>query len=139
MSSTKKPEEVIASEVLDVRAQQLELAQLEEALSKNDQFTRFMELTKAVNTKLADVRRHIEEIMIPAYIEKRVEKTIKGDWGSVTVTEGDRFEIDEKELQAKFFKKVVDEAKIRATFQLEGKAPKGTKQFKRYGIMLKLK
>jgi hypothetical protein len=133
------PKQIIEGEVLDVQKQQLELAQLQEALSKNEEFSRFMELTKAVNTKMAEVRKHVEEIMIPAYKDGKIDKNIKGDWGSVTVTESDRFEIDEAELPPKFFKKVVDETKIRATFQLEGKAPKGTKQFKKYGIMLKIK
>lgn len=133
------PQQVIESEVLDVQAQQHELEQLQAALSQNEQFTRFMELSKAVNDKLAAVRAHVEAVMVPAYQEGRVEKSIKGAWGSVTVTEADQFDIDEAALPAKFWKKVPDTTLIRKTYQLEGKAPKGTAPYKKYGIMMKLK
>jgi hypothetical protein len=133
------PQQLIEGEVLDVQTQQRELKELQTALSQNEQFTRFMELSKAVNEKMAEVRTRIEAVMVPAYEEGKIDKSIEGEWGSVTVTESDRFEVDEKELAPKFFKKVVDEAKIRATYQLEGKPPKGTKQYKKYGIMMKLK
>lgn len=133
------PQALIEGEVTSALAQQKELEELQVALSQNEQFTKFMELSKAVNEKMAEVRAHVEAVMVPAYQEGRVDKTIKGLWGSVTVTESDKFDIDEKELPAKFWKKVVDESKVRQTYQLEGKPPKGTKPFKKYGIMLKLK
>ncbi len=137
--ATKDPVQVIEGEVLDVQKQQQELVQLQEALSENPQFARFVELSKAVNTKMAEVREHIEAVMIPAYKEGKVDKSIKGDWGSVTVTERDDFDIDEADLPPKFFKKVVDTTKIRKTYQLEKKEPKGCTPVKKYGIMMKLK
>lgn len=135
----QEPQKVIEGEVLDVQKQQRELMQLQDALSQNEQFTRFMELTKAVNTRMAEVRARVEEIMIPAYKEGKIDKSIKGDWGSVTVKENDEFEIDEKLLPKDYWKKVPNMTLIRGKFQLEGKVPKGTKQFKKYGIMMKLK
>lgn len=135
----ENPEAIIESEVLEVQTQQRELQELQMTLAQNPEFARFVELTRAVNDKMAEVRKKIEDVMIPAYQAGKVDKSIKGDWGSVTVTEGDKFEINEKKLDESFFKTVVDEARIRATFQLEGKAPKGTKHFKKYGIMMKLK
>lgn len=132
------PQALIEGEVISALAQQKELDDLQVALSQNEQFTRFMELSKAVSTKMAEVRAHVEAVMVPAYQEGKIDKTIKGAWGSVTVTEADRFTIDEKELPAKFWKRVVDESKVRQTYQLEGKPPKGTKPFKKFGIMLKV-
>ena len=52
-------------------------------------------------------------------------KTIKGDWGSITLAERQGWDIDENELPKKFFKRVVDTKRITDTFKLEGKAPKG--------------
>lgn len=139
MHDTDNPQQLIEDEVLSVQQQQRELEELQLALSKNEQFTRFMELSKAVNDKMAEVRAHIEAVMVPAYQEGRVGKSLKGPWGSVTVVESDKFKIDEEQLPAKFFKKVVDESKVRQTYQLEGKAPKGCEPYKRYSIMMKLK
>lgn len=119
--------------------QQNELALLEQSLMQNAEFQKFIELRTAVNAKWDDVRKHIEATMIPAYVAGEVGKTIKGDWGSVTVTEADRFAITPEELPAKFWKKVPDDTRIRTTYQLDGKAPKGTVHHKRYGIQLKVK
>ena len=137
---TDDPKKVIEGEVLSAQELQSQLTQLESELTLNDpKFRQFMELRNQVNDKYAEVRKKVEDVMVQAYQEGRVDKSIKGDWGSITVTESDRFEIDEAELPAEFFKKVVDESKIRATYQLEGEAPKGAKQFKRYGVMMRLK
>lgn len=134
------PKEIIESEVLDVQAQQRELEQLQMALSQNEQFTRFMELTKAVNTKMAEVRAHVEAVMVPAYQAGQVDKSLKGDWGSVTVTESDEFDVDVAALPKELKKTVPDMGKIKDHYHLHGKVPKGaTYKGKRYGIMLKLK
>lgn len=52
-------------------------------------------------------------------------KSIKGDWGSITIAERINWECDPTVLQPKFFKKVVDTKKLTDTFSLEGKLPKG--------------
>lgn len=135
----QKPQEVIEGEVLAVQKQQQELVQLQEALSENPQFARFMELSKAVNTKMAEVRAHIEAVMIPAYTAGKIDKKIEGEWGFVTVTEGTDLDIDLDALPAKFVKKVADTTRIRKTLELEAKPIKGVTSKKKYGIMLKLK
>jgi hypothetical protein len=129
----------VEGEVLSTVEMQQQLASLENQLMQLPDFQQFIALTKSVNARLAEVRANVEAVMVPAYQRGEVDKSIKGDWGSVTVTESDKFEIDEAQLAPKFFKKVVDESKIRATYQLEGKAPKGTKPYKKYGIMIKYK
>lgn len=135
----KDPKEVIEGEVVSVLTMQQELDSVEAELMAFEPFQRFTELRRAVANKEAEIRKAVSEVMIPAYIAGEVDKTVKGDWGSVTVTESDKFDIDEAALPAKFWKKVPDTTRIRATYQLEGKEPKGTKQTKQYGIMIKFK
>lgn len=136
MADTKQ---AVEGEVVETLQLQHQLAELESQLMQLPTFQEFVALTKTVNARMAEVRENIEAVMVPAYQRGEIDKSIKGDWGSVTVTESDKFTIDEAELPAKFFKKVPDETKIRATYHLEGKPPKGTKPFKKYGIMLKFK
>lgn len=128
----------IESEITEYRTQEQELATLQNALSTNPEFTRFLELSSAVNKKMAEVREHIEAVLVPAYEQGKVGKKIEGEWGSVTITESDKFIIDKTELPKKFYRVEVDEAKIRKTYQLEGIAPKGTTHYKKYGIMLRI-
>jgi hypothetical protein len=52
-------------------------------------------------------------------------KSIKGDWGSVTIAERNNFKVDLDLLPTKFIKKVADTTKIGATYKLENKLPKG--------------
>lgn len=137
--ATKNPVDIIEGKILDVQKQEAELAQLQQTLEENEQFTKFMQLSQAVAAKRAEVRAHIETVMIPAYQDGKIDKSIKGPWGSVTVTEHTDFDVNTDELPTKFFKKVVDSTKIRKTFELEGVAPKGTTPVKKYGIMMKLK
>lgn len=137
--ANKDPKQTIEGEVVSVVTMQQELANVENELMQLDAFKKFIELRKTVNDKMASIRDNVEFLMVPAYKAGQVDKTIKGDWGSVTVTESDTFEIDEAALPAKFFKKVVDTTKIRKTYQLEGKPPKGATPSKKYGIMIKFK
>lgn len=133
------PKETIEGEVVEALEMQRQLDDVEATLMKIEAFQTFINLRKAVNERMSKVRKDVEAVMVPAYIAGDIDKTLKGDWGSVTVTESDQFEVDEKVLPPKFFKKVVDMTKIRGTFQLEGKPPKGTKPTKKYGIMMKFK
>lgn len=137
--SNKKTDEVIEGEVLGVVELQRQLNDTEMELAKIPAFQQFISLRKEVNDRMGTIRANVEAVMVPAYQRGEVDKTIKGDWGSVTVTESDVFDIDELSLAPKFWKKVPDTTKIRATFQLEGKAPKGTVQSKKYGITMRFK
>lgn len=138
MSADLKDE--IEQEVTSALALSHELSDLEAQLNQNEQFRRFMELSKAVTTKMADVREHIESVMVPAYQAGQVDKSIKGDWGSVTVTESDEFDVDVAALPKELKKVIPDMGKVKDHYHLHGKAPKGaTYKGKKYGIMLKIK
>jgi hypothetical protein len=81
MAKSEDPTKVIEGEVLVVQKQQQELVELQESLNQNEEFTRFMELSKTVSAKLAEVRAHIEAVMVPAYERGEIDKKIEGDWG----------------------------------------------------------
>lgn len=107
--------------VAKIVKQQNELAAQELELMANPEFRAFQENVKKVNAQIADYWKRVEESMIANDI-----KSIKGDFGSVTVAERTDFDVDGDELPAKFYKKVVDTKKIADTYKLTGKAPKGT-------------
>jgi hypothetical protein len=135
----QKPQQVIEGEVASAQELETQLATLESALAGNEQFQQFLAVRNQLNEKYGEIRKKVADVMIPAYQAGEVDKSLKGDWGSVTVTERDDFDIDEAALPAKFFKKVPDTTRIRKTFQLEGVAPKGTVRSVKYGIMIKFK
>lgn len=114
----------LEGEVVDMLALQTELAQTEATLMERPEFREFLARQKSVNQQLADFWKRVETEMIDLDI-----KTIKGDWGSLTIANRQGWKVDEKELPAKFFKKVVDTTRITKTFQLEGKAPKGAEPY----------
>lgn len=136
MADAKK---AIEGEVLSTRELETQVAALESALMSNPQFQQFIQLRNQLNDKYAQVRKTVADIMIPAYQAGEVDKSLKLENGTITVTERDDFEVVESELPPRFWKKVPDTTRIRKTFQLEGSAPKGTKHVKKYGIMLKFK
>lgn len=112
-------EEIIASEVTDVLALEASLAELEAELSQNEQFRTFLTKQKEVRAKIDEFWKNVETQMIEHDV-----KSVKGDWGSLTIAERLGWDTTD-ELPAKFFKKVVDTKKISDTYRLEGKAPKG--------------
>lgn len=137
MASNTK--ETIEGEMLDALALQRQLDDTEAELMQLEQFQNFVNLRKSLNDKWAEVRKKVEDVMVPAYKAGKIDKSIKGEYGSITVTESDQFDVDETILPAKYFKRVVDSTKIRTIYQLEGEAPKGCTPSKKYGIMIKLK
>jgi hypothetical protein len=63
----------------------------------------------------------VKEVMVANNI-----KSIKGEWGSITIAERKVFKaLDLATVPAKFIKKVLDTTKIGSAFTLEGKLPKG--------------
>lgn len=122
------PEQIISGEVEEVFHLEHTLAELEEELSKNEQFRQFLDRQKAAQQQIAATWKNVESQMIQHDV-----KSIKGDWGSLTIAERLSWDIDSEELQPKFVKKVPDTTKISATFKLEGKAPKGcTPKYTKY-------
>lgn len=75
---------------------------------------------KSAQQAIDDTWEQVKEVMIANDV-----KSIKGDWGSITIAERINWEYDPSTLQPKFFKKVVDTKRLTDTFRLEGKEPKG--------------
>ena len=117
---SEDPQAIINDEVTSALALNQELTELEAQLSQNEQFRRFLELSKTVPAKLDATWKLVETQMLEHNI-----KSIKGDWGSLTIAERLNWDYDPTMLPAKFFKKVVDTKKLTDTFRLEGKAPRG--------------
>lgn len=123
----KDPEAEIESEVIKIIADGKELETLEHELMQNEVFREFLAKQKAYQTASTLYWQSIENQMIASNI-----KSIKGDWGSITIAERIGFDTTD-ELPSKFYKKVVDTKKIADTFKLEGKAPKGaTPKYTKY-------
>lgn len=75
---------------------------------------------KARQTAIDTSWKELEKAMIDHDI-----KSIKGDWGSVTIAERDVFSGSVDDVPRKFIKKALDTKKIKTFFTLEGKLPKG--------------
>lgn len=106
-------------EVLELENQLVE--QENELVKQNDQFQQFINFQKSTQSKISLIWKTIEDEMI-----NRDIKSVKGDWGSVTICERVSFDIDVDLLPAKYIKKVPDTTKIGQAFKLEGKPVKGT-------------
>lgn len=118
---TTDTEEAVNAEVKALVAQQNELTAKADAMMNNPEFKAFRELQAAVNEKAAKVWKSVEIQMI----ENNV-KSVKGDWGWITIAERPNYVVpDIKLLPAKFIKKVADTKKIGDTYTLENKLPKG--------------
>ena len=108
-------EDTIKNEVARV----VELEQQLATAMESEDFQRFLQLQKDVNTKAAELWKEIEARMVDSNI-----KNVNGEWGSVTIAEKLGW-ITTADLPPKFYKKVVDTKKLSDTFKLEGKEPKG--------------
>lgn len=114
------PTKVIQTQVDDVLSIEKNLQETENELMQNEQFRTFLEQQKEFRERSTQLWKHIEEQMI-----KHGVKSLKGDWGSITIAERLGWNINQDELQSKYYKKAPDLTKISGTFKLEGKAPKG--------------
>lgn len=137
---SSKAIKIIEGEIGDALELQQQLEKLESQLMADERFKQFITLRDRVNTVWANTRKDIESVMVPAYEAGEIDKNVKGEWGSITVTESDEFDVDIK-LLPKELKKIVPEmGKIKDYFHLHGKAPKGAvHKGKKYGIMTKFK
>lgn len=132
MADTSDDEMVIEGEVVSALkeegALQSELSKLEEELREvSPQFQTFIEKQaelRMVQAKNSEVWKQVESRMIEHNV-----KSIKGDWGSITIAERQNFKIDLALLPGKFIKKVPDTSRIAAAYKLEGKPPKGCEPY----------
>jgi hypothetical protein len=110
---------IIEAEVKDALATEKSLQELETELMQNEQFRKFLELSKSVPKQIEETWKKVEAQMLEHNI-----KSVRGDWGTITIAERLNWETTD-DLPSKFYKKVVDTKKISDTYRLEGRAPKG--------------
>lgn len=76
---------------------------------------------KDAETQIKATWKQVESVMIEHDI-----KSIKGDWGSITIAERTNYKAEDLDaVPSKFLKKALDTNKIAAAFKLENKLPKG--------------
>lgn len=114
------PEETIEKDVVSLITEQKQLDTLENELMQNETFAKFLTAQKQFKQRSELVWSVIEQEMI-----KNDIKSIKGEWGSIGITERMGFTIDEELLKTKYLKKVPDLKKIGDDFKLTGIAPAG--------------
>ena len=117
---SNKPEQEIQDVVTGVIELQQSLQTLEDQLAENEVFQSFLTKQKQAQAEIASTWKMVEQQMIEHNV-----KSVKGDWGSITIAERTNYKADLTELPSKFVKKVADTAKIQASHALEGKLPKG--------------
>lgn len=110
----------VEKQVLATIKLQNDLEAEEREIQLDPKVAAFFKRQKEVQTQIADFWKAIETEMISKDI-----KTVKGDWGYITIAERQGWDVNEDQLPNKFFKKVVDTKRITDTYRLEGKAPKG--------------
>jgi len=117
--------EVIEAEVSEVFELEKSMTKVETELRSNPDFVKFLELQQAVKAKNDEIRSRIEEVAIPAYLAGELPKTIKFDFGTLTMVDNYSMVIDEKKLSDKYWTKVPDKKYILKRYHLENKVPQG--------------
>lgn len=118
---SNKPEEKIQEVVSGVIELQQSLQDLEAELATNEVFQTFLTKQKQARAEIDATWKTIEQQMIEHDV-----KSVKGEWGSITIAERTNYKVENlDELPAKFIKKVADTTKIGTYHKLEDKLPKG--------------
>ena len=131
--------EVIESEVSEVFALERSMTEVETELRSNPKFVQFLEMQQAYADKYKEVKKIIGDQHILAYKKDANLKTLKFDFGTMTVRDDKKLDIDENVLPPRYFKSVPNTAKIRNEYDLEGKVPKGVTITKVYTHVMSLK
>lgn len=114
-------QEHLQQQINDALALEQSLAEMEANLAP--EMREFLIRQKETKEKIDSFWRSVEQQMIAHDV-----KSIKGDWGSITVAERIGWDINPlEELPPKFYKKVPDLKKMTDYFRLEGKEPKGAR------------
>jgi hypothetical protein len=112
-------EKQLEQQVTEALALESSLAEMESQLAP--ELREFLVRQKETTQQISTFWKNIEKQMIDSDI-----KSIKGDWGSITIAERIGWDISPLlELPAKFYKKVPDLKRMTDYFRLEGKPPKG--------------
>ena len=135
MASKDDVKQEIITTVDGLVSEEASLAELEQQLQQNEQFKAFIEAQKAFQTKSNLFWKSVEDQMISNGI-----KSIKGDWGSLTIAERTDFKaIDINVVAPRFLKKTLDTTKIRAEFTLKKKLPTGIESTQKMFLQKRLK
>lgn len=141
MAKAKKDKliEAIEGEVLDFQATEMGLRNLENELMENDHFRQWLELQRTVKEEGDELWKRVGDQMIKLYADGKIDKTLKFDWGTLTVRDDKILDIDESTLPRRYWKKVPNTTLIRNDYDLMGSAPKGVKVSKKYTFTKSLK
>jgi len=135
--SNQQIEQQVVSIITKEHQLEQEMEQAQKALEADPKFKLFLQKQsqlKDAQTQSAAVWKEIEAKMIESDI-----KSIKGEWGYITIAERQNWNIDEALLPKKFFKKVVDTKRITDTFRLEGKPIAGAEPYTTKYLTKKIK
>jgi hypothetical protein len=135
VTDQEKVKEEITGTVTEILQEEMSLAELEKQLQESPQFKAFIEAQRTFQTRSALFWKTVEGQMINNEI-----KSIKGDWGSLTIVERTNLKAADLSLvPSKFLKKVLDTTQVSAYEKLTGKLPKGVESTPTKYLMKKFK
>jgi predicted nuclease with TOPRIM domain len=133
--SKKKPEKEIEDDVTQAITLAHELAALEQELMVADErFRKFIEKQQTFKKQSEELFNQIEEKMVEYGI-----KTVKGEWGAISLVERTYFTIDEDSLPRGYKKLVPDTKKIGDHYKLTGEAIKGAEPKTKHHLQKRFK
>lgn len=126
-------------ELAKLQTTELKLAELQQQLAMNPQFTQFLALQKQLQEKTDDFWKRIKEEMIANGVKKISGEGLDFNWGWITIGETEVIEVtDESKLPRKFFKRQVDTQKLKDHVKLTKMVPEGVTKKVNYKIMKKI-
>lgn len=128
----KDVKKLIEGEVSDLFAVEGSLREVETELRSNPKFVQFLEMQQAYADKYKEVKKVIGDHHIEAYKKNPNLKTLRFDFGTMTVKDINDLTIDEKILPPRYFKSVPNTTKIHNQYDLEGTLPKGVTVTRKY-------
>lgn len=110
----------VQKEVEEVVQLERQLANINNQIASNPAFVEMLQQQRDLSQRINLFWDTVKNAMIDSDI-----KSIKGDWGYVTLAERKNYKVDMDALPSKFLKKVADTTKIGNYEKLEGKLPAG--------------
>lgn len=114
----------LEKEVQAVIKMQHDLKAEEQQIMQDPKFAKFLQKQKQVTTQIANFWKEVETKMIESNI-----KSIKGDWGYITIAERLNWKCDVEELPRAYIKKVPDTTRLSDYYRLTNKIPKGAEPY----------
>lgn len=132
----KTPEQIVEEEAIGLVEKELALRQQEaDLVAENPKFGEFLQQMKAYEKNAKILWSTVEDQMI-----KHQVKSIKGDWGSLTIVDTTRYTTEDIDsVPPKFIKKALDTTKIKAQSKLSGKLPRGIIATNKQHLMKRIK